>query len=571
MFDAIKKIAERMTDEDRRLLALIREPRVVSPAESPAYISLTVMPDGELRCYGNYPENVRQADPGRIPTYLASADGGLTWKRHLNPAGLKACVQSPYSNRRIAYKDWQSLHLYDGREDETAPTVVALPHFLFGKLPLALRQRKRWLLFGNNGTGDRNTTSVFRSDDDGETWQESTVPPAPAFTVEPPHAGPRWGNNGIEPTVTECADGTLLMLLRTSTDYHYLSRSADGGETWSVPERTPLHSTLTNPEFLRLHDGRLLLFFCNTRMLPEVNTPDYWPPLTEDELTGYWEDVFTNRDVLHAAISEDDGKTWRGIRELYLNPYRNSADFRTVGGFGGCHDKSCHQVQALELPQGKVLVHCGQQEYLEKLIIFDPDWLYDTERREDFQRGLEYVSTHVFVKSISGSFRRPYTGHVAWNRTDGALLVPDPSGDRSEALLLRNTEDEWLYNHRQGVVWNFPAAQKGEVHIRLMRLGQGVRISLLDHWINPCDPETERYACFTAVLGDILPGQVWADVTVIFDTQSRTATLAVGDEAVSLPMNGEAAYGLNYLHLQTAADSGDAQGVLVKGFSESAR
>lgn len=49
----------------------------------------------------------------------------------------------------------------------------------------------------------------------------------------------------------------------------------------------------------RLEDGRLLFFWCNTTPLPEMETAN-----------GVWDDVFTNRDVTHVAISEDDGKTW---------------------------------------------------------------------------------------------------------------------------------------------------------------------------------------------------------------------------------------------------------------------
>ena len=57
--------------------------------------------------------------------------------------------------------------------------------------------------------------------------------------------------------------------------------------------------------------------------------PSEYPELWEPELEGRAETVFTNRDALHAAISEDDGKTWIGFREVALDPIRNRADFRS--------------------------------------------------------------------------------------------------------------------------------------------------------------------------------------------------------------------------------------------------
>ena len=96
------------------------------------------------------------------------------------------------------------------------------------------------------------------------------------------------------------------------------------------------------------------------------------------------EDVFTNRDANHAALSLDDGKTWRGFREVLLNPIRNDSDFRTSGGKGEAVDKSVHQFQALEMPYGKILLSCGQHKYARRLILLDPKWLLETSREEDF-------------------------------------------------------------------------------------------------------------------------------------------------------------------------------------------
>ena len=104
--------------------------------------------------------------------------------------------------------------------------------------------------------------------------------------------------------------------MRTSQDRHYQAFSEDGGETWSEATPSPFYGTITMPTLYRMSDGRLLFFWCNTTPLPERTGTD-----------GVWEDVFTNRDALHVAISTDDGRTWKGFRELLLNPERNSPVF----------------------------------------------------------------------------------------------------------------------------------------------------------------------------------------------------------------------------------------------------
>ncbi|MFR5864082.1 MAG: hypothetical protein ACLUFV_02210 [Acutalibacteraceae bacterium] len=85
----------------------------------------------------------------------------------------------------------------------------------------------------------------------------------------------------------------------------------------------------------------------------------------------------------------------------------------------------------------KVLVQVGQHANVRRLILFDVDWLYETDRAEDFRCGLGALSTQVYLRSVSGGFRG-FTGHCAWNRTNGAVPVPDPSGDHTEALLLKH-------------------------------------------------------------------------------------------------------------------------------------
>ena len=117
-------------------------------------------------------------------------------------------------------------------------------------------------------------------------------------------------------------------MTRASTDHHVFYFSKDGGDTWSEPRELPAfwsHNTM--PFVMRLNDGRILAIWNNTQILPEMPTVDY-PELGATAINGCWEWVFTNRDALHAAISEDDGRTWK-----YVQPM--GVDFTCIISFFG--------------------------------------------------------------------------------------------------------------------------------------------------------------------------------------------------------------------------------------------
>ncbi|MFV2069721.1 MAG: sialidase family protein [Pirellulales bacterium] len=133
--------------------------------------------------------------------------------------------------------------------------------------------------------GARYTIGVAVSDDDGRTWKVLNKRVVLS------------DGQGVEPSVAELADGSLLMAMRTEKNTQkkiYLSRSTDGGETWSraVP------SGLKNPSSVT----------CLKRI-----------PGTKDLLI-----VFNNSDVctkhgrtpMSAALSSDGGRTWRIVGDI---------------------------------------------------------------------------------------------------------------------------------------------------------------------------------------------------------------------------------------------------------------
>ncbi len=566
-----------LDETDSRRLREIREPVTVGVPPEDAFSSLSVRRDGEIRCYGR--RDVRLFDEPGTPVYLSSRDCGLSWKwREPEPDDPGSCFVNPYTGDYIRIgrpngadspSDSNDSLMYAEIEtpegQRTRREIPESERYVLARLPQALVARHRLLCTCQMEDGGVYHPVVLRSDDDGVTWRAAHLSSAPRHTVQWPHQGLRWQNGACEPTVAERPDGSLLLLARTSQDVHYQSESFDGGETWSALVPSNIHATLTMPTLFRLSDGRILLFWCNTQPLPELDHRAQWPPLNEGEISGErGEDVFTNRDANHAAISEDGGRTWIGFRELALNPLRNASDFRTRGGNEESLDKSIHQFQAVELPYGKVLLCYGQHPACRRLLIFDPAWLYETGRREDFRHGLDSVSTQVYLRSVSGNYRG-VSGHCAWNRTNGAVLVPDPAGNFEEALLIAHIPDSRLQSGVQGMVWNFPASVRGEVTVRLQIEGEGLRLSLCDRWFNPIDETVKALAAFsTRLTREDAPGGGWTAVSLRWDTEAGEAVLSAGGRPLRiLSRQQEAPNGLCYLHLQSM-ETADLRGSLIK-------
>ncbi len=566
----LKAMEDRMSDDEREMLKAIYAPTVVATPLEDARRSVCVMPDGEIRCYGSVGRT--ETTPKGKAAYLSSIDGGLTWKLYYSRGNMGAATYIPekgifVTSTTDAEGTWFLISKV-GPEDPD-PVRVKVSSYKFSDCfqPTKSDFSDR-IFFTGQRRNERNESvpTFIYTDDYGKSFHLVELPHPPKPEIAYPHKGIRWSNDcGTEPMACELGPDLMTMLIRNATDTFYQSYSKDGGTTWSHPEPSVFQGCITTPFMLPLSDGRILNFWNNTRPLPELDHETQMPPLAETVKDGTWEDVFTNRDAAHAALSEDGGGTWTGIREIYLNGIRNNADFRYVGGVLYSLDKSVHQFQAFELPFNKILVTLGQNPVSRRMLIFDLDWLKETGRQDNFIEGLGGLCTFVYVKSISGSAEAyAGNGHCAWNRTNGALLVPDPEGGYSDVLQLSKYPDERLFNDIQGLTWNFPSSHKGEVEIGFFLAEDTMRINLTDCWFNPCDPYVASQAQFsTDLTADDVPSGAWHTLLLKYD-QEWVEVSCDGKGVTRLKAKKDSPLGLSYLNIQCVSDSSYSKGTYIR-------
>lgn len=567
-FSYLKVLEQRLDDEQKEILKSIYEPTIVGVPLCDSRRHICVMPDGELRSYGFE----GGSHDGTQIIYSSSYDCGLSWT-HARKCKGKYGPYAYFAEKEIfitttADADGTYAYISKTGSDDISPKAVKISDHAYACmfLPQMSEYSNRiWVTGQRPGKGDFSVPAFIYTDDFGESWHVVELPICPVHELVYPHKDMRWYiHSGSEPHVAEISKEKMMMILRTSTDYFYESFSYDGGETWSEMQPSPFYGTNTTAYLLKMSDGRCVTFWNNTKPLPELRHDKQMPPLPESIVTGYWEDVFTNRDASHIAVSDDGGESWKGFRELYLNPIRNASDFRYHGKKFTSNDKSVHQFQALELPYGKVLVSVGQNVTCYKLMIFDVNWLYETERKETFINGLSNVSTQVYLKSIPGSTSIYGNGHCAWNRTNGAVMMPDPDGGYLETVLISKHHDERLFNDVQGVVWNFPASKKGEVTADIKLMEKRVRISLADRWYNPCDENLLILANFSFELDLDDIDSKFTKINIKYDTEKGMAEVFADERFLfKVKMTGEVPVGISYIIVQCATD-GDSKGVYLR-------
>ncbi|HWR13446.1 MAG TPA: sialidase family protein [Terriglobales bacterium] len=358
--------------------------------------------------------------------------------------------------------------------------------------------------------------SVLYSDDNGDSWHQSPD----VLSVQTPDLS-TYGAD--EPVVIQLKNGRVWMLIRTQRGRFYESFSDDGSR-WSTAEPTQLYSSDSPAGLLRLKDGSILLISNACLRYPYA---------------------YGARNVLHGAISSDEGETWRGFRELVRDPARDDPPDRK-GDYG-----ISYSFPTLT-KDGKVLfsnwVESGRSRTFR---LFDPSWLLETKQSTDFSNGIDEWS-------VFGS--------------KGVSLAPDPSKSSSKALAIRKLDAQWP----AAAVWNFPVGAKGRLHLEIMlRDGfGGALIGLTDHFSVPWDLEDRIYNAISLPInsdGNILSDAKlaagrWHSLLLEWDAGKGHCRISVdGKPAGVLGMNRRVR-GINYLRIRSVANRPDS-GLLIRSVS----
>lgn len=528
-------------------------PVVVGPRQG----GVVLLPDGALKMF------YAAGEEGTYRNFSkTSRDGGLTWgEETFEYEGPRAFL--PFLDRdgevhvfpmvaRVEDEDkrivavnyfidiWH-VRTRNGRTEWTEPKVIfkgyvgslnGVTQLSTGRIVLPFAE---WL--GDRKTGapvGANVITCVYSDDGGATWSKS--PSQLSAPVYSDFNGSGYG--ACEPCIIELKDGRVYMLARTDAGRLYDSYS-DDGVVWDLLRPTDFFGTDAPTGLVRLDDGRIVMFWNGCEKPPRHNG----------------DGVYGGRDALHAAISDDECRTWRGYREVYRDPTRN--DTPPERG-----DRGTAYPYPYRAPDGKLMLMTGQGR-AGATVVFDPDWLLETRQSETFAKGLDAWS--VF---------KPFGPAKGWwrDRRQGPELVDAPDVPGAKMLHVRRPDSD----DGDGAVWNFPMGSAGELTLRLMlREGfGGARISLMDRYFDPTDPAGDVKAVFSLPIApdghislrESLEVGAWHTMTFRWDVVARTCAVAVdGEPKVFLQPTDRDVRGVNYLRVRSTADGTDAAGLYLAG------
>lgn len=161
-----------------------------------------------------------------------------------------------------------------------------------GRIILPLAQhfgpgQKKWTAYAN--------AVCYFSDDEGQNWKRGQAVPGTKDAAGKPVMIQ-------EPGIVELKNDRMLMFARTNAGSQYLSYSSDRGETWSEWFSSKIISPRSPATLERIPStGDLLLIWNNHEGI-------------DPSLAG-------KRTPLTTAISQDEGKTWKHVRNLAENPH----------------------------------------------------------------------------------------------------------------------------------------------------------------------------------------------------------------------------------------------------------
>lgn len=378
----------------------------------------------------------------------------------------------------------------------------------------------------------RHETVMEYSDDGGASWQLSA-----SKLTSPCYEGYNGSNEGAcEPCFEELRDGSIWMLMRTQAGCLYESTSKDNGTTWSAAAPTRFRTSTGPANLLRHRDGRLVLTWNNCELPPK------------HEGVG----VYGGRDALHMAISSDDGRTWQGFREIYLDHRRN--DNPAASG-----DRGTAYPLAAYTDDGQIIVLAGQGKGGRNPILVDPDWITATSAESDFRDGLAQWTVYQHIGPAKRWWRA---------RRIGCELIETPGEKDTRSLHVRHAVSFEAPSEPDTAVWNFPNGWRGELtaRIRLPAGSQGAIFSLNDRFFDPSNTLGEDAAVFQArVTAEKTQPDTWHTLSLRWDLSSRQCEYRLDDKLIAmLPLHSRTLNGVSYVRIRSAASTPDPHGVIIR-------
>lgn len=378
----------------------------------------------------------------------------------------------------------------------------------------------------------RHETVIEFSDDGGANWQLSA-----SKLTSPCYEGFNGANEGAcEPCFEELRDGSIWMLMRTQAGCLYESLSKDNGTTWSAAAPSRFRTSTGPANLLRHRDGRLVLTWNNCEL-----------PLKHEGVG-----VYGGRDALHIAISNDDGRTWQGFREIYLDHRRN--DNPAASG-----DRGTAYPLAAYTSDGQIVVLAGQGKGGRNPILVDPDWITTTSAESDFSDGLAQWTTYQHIGPAKRWWRA---------RRVGCELIETPGEKDTRSLHVRHAASTDAPSEPDTAVWNFPNAWRGELtaRIRLPAGSQGALFSLNDRFFDPSNTMGEDVAVFQArVTADHANPDEWHTLSLRWDLSSGQCEYRLDDRLISkLPLHSRTLNGVSYMRIRSAASTPDPHGIIIR-------
>lgn len=344
-----------------------------------------------------------------------------------------------------------------------------------------------------------NDAVVFYSDDEGDTWTQGKD----YLMILQDEARGKTRYGAVEPHVRELLDGRVWMLIRTKNGNLWESFSSDYGMTWNQPTVSKFISSDSPAATVRLKDNRLVLL---------LNACQKW-----DDVRNY---AIGGRHILHAAISSDDGKTWRGFREILRDDQSAEKGDRGTG-----------YPTASETADGRVLVASGQGEGKRALLLFDPNWLEEKAACDDFA-----------------------SGDSQWTSYEGKGVSVIALPDGKPAMEIHQVDASTA----AGAIWNFPAAQSGTMQMRVMAKSGAKQIiaSLTDHYCVVSDTLAEKNSVYSIDLASYLSTDTWHDVELQSSAGGAMKITVDGKPVGEIPAQRPSAFGANYLRLKSFDEAG---------------